>query len=78
MPQLEGPTTRKYSCVLGGFGEKKKEKQRRKQGLYRAKGLGRRRFRESKGIRVSFTPAQPLGNVTSGRQAAGGWLSGDP
>ena len=27
MPQLEGPTTRIYSYVLGGFGEKKKKKE---------------------------------------------------
>ena len=26
MPQLEGPTTKTYNYVLGGFGEKKKEK----------------------------------------------------
>ena len=26
MPQLEGPTTKIYSYVLGGFGEKKQEK----------------------------------------------------
>ena len=29
MPQLEGPTTRIYSYVLGGFVEKKKKKTRR-------------------------------------------------
>ena len=27
MPQLEGPTTRIYNYVLGGFGEKKKKKE---------------------------------------------------
>ena len=26
MPQVEGPTTRIYNCVLWGFGEKKKKK----------------------------------------------------
>ena len=29
MPQLEGPTTKIYNYVLGGFGEKKKKKKRR-------------------------------------------------
>ena len=29
MPQLEGPTTKIYNYVLGGFGEKKKKKRRR-------------------------------------------------
>ena len=28
MPQLEGPTTRIYNYVLGGFGGKKEEKKR--------------------------------------------------
>ena len=27
MAELEGPMTRIYSCVLAGFGEKKKEKE---------------------------------------------------
>ena len=26
--QPEGPTTRPYNCVLGGFGEKKKKKKK--------------------------------------------------
>ena len=29
MPQLEGPTTKIYNYVLGGFGEKKKKKNTR-------------------------------------------------
>ena len=29
MPQLEGPTTKIYNYVLGGFGEKKQKKKRR-------------------------------------------------
>ena len=29
MPQLEGPTTRIYNYILGGFEEKKKKKKRR-------------------------------------------------
>ena len=28
MPQLEGPTTRIYNCVLGGSGEKKQKKKK--------------------------------------------------
>ena len=31
MPQLEGPTTRIYNCVLGSFGEKKKKKKKKKR-----------------------------------------------
>ena len=27
MPQLEGPTTRIYNCVLGAFGKKKKKRE---------------------------------------------------
>ena len=30
MPQLEGPTTKIYNCVLGGFGEKKSRKKKGK------------------------------------------------
>ena len=30
MPQLEGPTTKTYNYVLGGFGEKKQKKKSRK------------------------------------------------
>ena len=30
MPQLEGPTTKIYKYLLGGFGEKKEEKKRRR------------------------------------------------
>ena len=28
MPQLEGPTTKIYNYILGGFGEKKKTKKK--------------------------------------------------
>ena len=30
MPELEGPTTRIYNYVLGGFGEKKKKKKKKR------------------------------------------------
>ena len=30
MPQLEGPTTRIYNYILGGLGEKKQEKKKRR------------------------------------------------
>ena len=29
MPQLEGPTTKIYNCVLGGLGEEKKAEKKR-------------------------------------------------
>ena len=29
MAELEGPATGMYNCVLGGFGEKKKERNKR-------------------------------------------------
>ena len=30
IPQLEGPTTKIYNCVLGGFGEKKQRKKKKR------------------------------------------------
>ena len=30
MPQLEGPTTKIYNYVLGGFGEKKQKRKKRR------------------------------------------------
>ena len=30
MPQLEGPTTKMYNYVLGGFGEKKKKNKKKR------------------------------------------------
>ena len=32
MPQLEGPTAKTYSYVLGGFGEKNQKKKKKKKG----------------------------------------------
>ena len=31
MPQLEGPTTKIYNCVLGAFGEKEEEEEEKKR-----------------------------------------------
>ena len=31
MPQLEGPTTKIYNYVLGGFGEKKQKKKKKEE-----------------------------------------------
>ena len=36
MPELEGPTTRKYNYILGGFGEKKKKQEKKKDKLCRS------------------------------------------
>ena len=51
---------------------------RRKQGLYRAKGLERWSFRKTKEKSVSFTPDNALGQSDFWASVeAGGWLSGD-
>ena len=42
MPQLEGPTTKIYNYVPGGFGEKKQKKRKRDYLLIRNSGDQRR------------------------------------
>ena len=61
MPQLEGPTTKIYDYVLGGFGEKKKKRKKENSTL-----CGRRSLQARTGLR-----AQLLAELTSGPATSG-------
>ena len=55
--QPEGPTTRIYNCVLGGFGEKKKKRKRR---LATDVGSGANLSKKKKGMCPPHSSHSPM------------------